>query len=957
MYKRIISTCIAVIMIISSSFVVVHATSSLAASNDGTLYAYPEFDERIERDYMYSVSVTHKDGTTALPVYSHTEGWRGARNPNDETPEEYRRFSSFAFDNTDGAVTVNIKVNKSFTSYSVIPTAKGLASEFDATTGTIKVTLDKPEYFVVRLDGKDSTNIAILADSPETEVPEAGENTIIIDGWKEYEGGVLKLNKEGTTVYIKPGAVLNARIHITANNCKVIGRGAVLDPESDIYKYDSSILSISVVSIAEADNTTIDGIHILNAQDYNIDSKGKWGDTPAEGDYNVNTRVTNVKILSTQLSSDGIYCGDFNENFVAERCFIYCGDNAMVCEDGGHYSDITIGTNCNALYPQTDVNDSSFDNIYVFAAYEGIINQTMTGYYKADGWQQGDAIYTRINYTINNLHAEDIKYSQYFFYAENYGTRSITGDGVVMTNIYLPKLTSVIEDWFYWNDQEAEGLNVNITNLSINGSAVGSVSGNSLFGYTVDGKEVKYPDNTTFTLSKGSGFDPSINTLSQTVSYTTPMSVYLGVRECFFENAPIVEGETVYLPYYEIKKALGLGASENTKVMNGVKYIAHTALSEVGMAKSASLSSNKLTITPYNDGNNLLIPDEGILSRYSRNMGLNQDISVYKDGNDTVYRLTDVTDDLNYTGIDRILRDELQAYGAGTYTLSFKAKSNTQLAVPTLNIKLVYGSEYSTMTTVAEGTQVISNTGWTDCSLTITVNSAHLQQPGLVLSIYDDASGCSFDVKNITLTKSEADATAHTVTWKLTDKDITEKYLEGRVPYEDVDTLRNGYKFTGWDQEIAAVASDVTYTAMYEVFDDAQLYGAQVRGSDGAVRFIGTVENYRAEGLSELGFMVTVGDKTVALEITKVYTSIVSNGTLVYPENEGETFFTFCLGDVPLKTEFTVLAYAVIDGQQLVGEPVNYTFTGNDMILTDLGLNFRPDNSIEDEADFGSVLG
>ena len=37
-----------------------------------TLVIYPEFDERIRRDYMYSVSVTQGDKTATLPVYNHS---------------------------------------------------------------------------------------------------------------------------------------------------------------------------------------------------------------------------------------------------------------------------------------------------------------------------------------------------------------------------------------------------------------------------------------------------------------------------------------------------------------------------------------------------------------------------------------------------------------------------------------------------------------------------------------------------------------------------------------------------------------------------------------------------------------------------------------------------------------------------------------------------------------------
>ena len=134
------------------------------AEETGPLVIYPEFDERIERDYMYSVSVTQGDKTASIPVYNHTEASRTTRSNVDTSADEFRRFSTFAFDPTAGGVRVDIKVNCDFESYSLIPSAKSFRNEFYK--GVISVYLDKPDYFMVRLNGKDSTLIAIFADSP-----------------------------------------------------------------------------------------------------------------------------------------------------------------------------------------------------------------------------------------------------------------------------------------------------------------------------------------------------------------------------------------------------------------------------------------------------------------------------------------------------------------------------------------------------------------------------------------------------------------------------------------------------------------------------------------------------------------------------------------------------------------------------------------------------------------------
>ena len=279
--------------------------------------------------------------------------------------------------------------------YSVIPSAKAFRNEFYR--GVISVYLDKPDYFMIRLDGKDSTLLAVLADEPETEIPTPSVNTIIVDGWQEVEGGTLELKKKGTTLYIKPGAVLNARVKVTADDCRVIGRGAILDPYSDIYGYDekdSDLSSYTLLYVLNADNVQIDGVHLLNARCYNLVIKGIW-----DRSYADNARVTNLKILSTQMSSDGMMFNYYIRDAYAEHCFVYCGDNALNYEDEAHYKDILVGTTCNAIFPQTDIRNSSLEDIYVFRADDNII----------DAEYDGSGGRTLIkNSTITNLYAQDV---------------------------------------------------------------------------------------------------------------------------------------------------------------------------------------------------------------------------------------------------------------------------------------------------------------------------------------------------------------------------------------------------------------------------------------------------------------------------------------------------------------------------------------------------------------------
>ncbi|HBF14851.1 MAG TPA: hypothetical protein DDW30_04060, partial [Clostridiales bacterium] len=228
------------------------------------------------------------------------------------------------------------------------------------------------------------------------------------------------------------GAVLNARIRITADNCRVIGRGAVVDPFGDIYRYDKKELGdvSGMLYIRNASNVKIDGVHMLDSRGFNIFVQGIWGRT-----YAKENQVTNTKLLSSQMTSDGLSFNYYNRNTLAEHCFVYCGDNALVYEDEVHYKDILVGTTCNALYPQTDVRNSSLENIYVFRADEHIINCEMNG-------SNNQTLID--NSTITNLYALDVTYTNSFLTIENITNPAVPANGgFTIKNVYLPDIDGI----------------------------------------------------------------------------------------------------------------------------------------------------------------------------------------------------------------------------------------------------------------------------------------------------------------------------------------------------------------------------------------------------------------------------------------------------------------------------------------------------------------------------------
>ena len=705
-----------------------------------TLTIYPEFDARIKRDYLYTVSVTQGEKTASLPVYNHVEASRTTRSSVDTTADAYRRFSTFAFDPAGGGVRVDIRVNGDFESYSVIPSAKAFRNEFYR--GVISVYLDKPDYFMIRLNGKDSTLLAVFADEPETEIPKPGVNTIIIDGWHEVDGGVLELKKPGTTLYIKPGAVLNARVKITADDCRVIGRGAILDPYSDIYRYDEKNTEDYVLLyIRNADNVKVDGVHLLNSRCYNLEIQGVWGRSYAD-----NARVTNTKVLSTQMSSDGFMFNYYIRDAWAEHCFIYCGDNALNYEDGAHFKDILVGTTCNAIFPQTDIRDSSLEDIYVFRADDNIIN---TEY----GGSGGKTVIE--NSTITNLYAQDVTFTNSFLYIENNSNpvESKNG-GFVIRNVYLPKLDQ-LKSRFYYNAVPAD-YQVTLSNVCIDGQVVPAITtsvdgtGRNV-GYVFPASNwgwIGYPKGHTFSYTLTDGFTAGVRTHRATVNYKAEINVLVGSFAVYYTTPVLREGDTVLLPLEQTQRELRTLKSADVVERNGIAYVKASDLVSSGMAKDVKTDGNRLILTPVYSGANLILPDSGIISQFTEIRASHMEVTAKADGLTGEFHVTgNRGNKSDVIGLHCLLNEAVKKYGTGTYRLTFRAKSNAR---GNLTAAIGYGSE----STVLKSATCSVGLSYQEYTLEFNISSLVLDQSQIRLTITGAwADVAEFDLKNVSLVK------------------------------------------------------------------------------------------------------------------------------------------------------------------------------------------------------------
>lgn len=701
-----------------------------------TLVIYPEFDERIRRDYMYSVSVTQGDKTATLPVYNHSAVNGTTRNLLDTSSDENRRFSTFAFDPAGGGVRVDIKVNRDFESYSVIPSAKKFRNQFSK--GVISVWLDQPDYFVIRLNDMDSTILSVFADEPETEVPTKNSKTIVVDGWMDVEDGVLQLTKDGTTVYIKPGAVLNARIKVNADNCRVIGRGAILDPFSCIYEgHDEAKATQSgLIWVRNANDAKIDGVHLLNSYGFNVFVQGVWDRT-----YSKNTSVTDVKILSTALCSDGISFNYWNKNSQAEHCFVYCGDNALVYEDDAHYKDITIGTTCSAFYPQTQVKNSSAENIYVFRSDDNIIRGCMN---------EGDTTLID-NSTITNLYLQDVVSTNSFLDVTRIsGTVSSANGGFTIKNVYLPDISG-IKSTLYSNIVSGN-YEVNLVNLFVDGALVPANSDGYKSGsYLISAKSwgrIRYGSTHTFTYTTTSDYEAAVKKHTAKLNYKNDLNVLVGTWQVFYSDPILREGSDILLPLKQTQTELRTTKSATVVERDGVQYVAASALVSAGMAKAVKTDGNNLVLTPNYNGENLLLPDSGLRSQFGESYpGYTFTNGTITDGVTQLHLYTGVDSPGDYGyGLYILLNEAVKKYGAGNYRLTFKAKSDQATKLTT---SIRYGMGNATVTA-----KMTAGENWTEGTLNFNVSASYQNQLQIAIFIVAEwARDGSFDLTDLCLVK------------------------------------------------------------------------------------------------------------------------------------------------------------------------------------------------------------
>ena len=469
------------------------ATLALAAfAARASITVYPEYPKEIERDYTYLVRVVQGEEKRRLVVYNHCE--KSPLTRRTRGGDVNRRFCEFAFDG--GPARVDIVVSEDVKTYAVFPSRLGLKSAFK--NGVLSVWLDKPAMFGIRLNDYDKTILSVFAEAPEdpAKIPQKGAPGVMyVDGWQDPPGedGVTVIDKGIKEVYIAPGAVLNSRLVVKSEGCYVHGRGMILDPLSDVFRFDQTKNTKRGFLNVSNNGVTLEDIKLVDSRTFNYCTWFK------------DVTFRNVKALSSMMCSDGITCG--GRNLVVDGAWLYVGDNALVVsgiKGSAKLSNIAIGTSCNAVFPQGSNHEVVLENIDVFRADEGLIKNSYNGVLRRNTkWNEmnsgaarkepgpQDLKHQTQDFFFKNLSAVDCVLFSRFFVGGNMGTLPKTFG---FENVSVPyptgsddwhtigktggKIVSIMHDSAKYLD--SDNFTLAITNLWVGGARLNAIPAESI---------------------------------------------------------------------------------------------------------------------------------------------------------------------------------------------------------------------------------------------------------------------------------------------------------------------------------------------------------------------------------------------------------------------------------------------------------------------------------------------
>lgn len=330
---------------------------------------------------------------------------------------------------------------------------------------TIRFSLSRPRNISIEVNGDLFHNLHLFAGAPDSATPSLSDPNLIFFGPGFHTPAAEVRLKDGQTVYLAPGAVVNTSLicdHV--KNVRIAGHG-VLYHSKDAVRIDYS------------DHIVVEGITVMNPEHYSVlagnatnviirdlksfSSKG-WGD----GIDLFTSKNVRVEDVFMRNSDDTIAIYGHRWGYFGDSSHIQVV-NATLWPDVAH--PILIGTHGDSHQPEV-IEDLVFHNIDVLEQ-----NEPQIDYQGCLALNASDGNLIR-HVRVDEMRIEDITRGQLLNFRVTFNRKYAEGPGRGIEDVYIKDLTysgsranmSVISGY----DETHAVRDITFENLKINGLVI-----------------------------------------------------------------------------------------------------------------------------------------------------------------------------------------------------------------------------------------------------------------------------------------------------------------------------------------------------------------------------------------------------------------------------------------------------------------------------------------------------
>ena len=371
-------------------------------------------------------------------------------------------------------------------------------------------------------------------------------------------------------------------------------------------------------------------------------------------------------------------------------------------------------------------------------------------------WQDEERTFSL---TLNNVSAVDCDHFPFIFYGWNMGTAAKT---ITFNNLAVPVATgsdalgqgdgSTIRVENVSGYLETNNYTFNFNGLSIGGQAITDAS--QLPVNMTDG-------NTVIVTGNGAQNMPTLPA-TNSGSVVVDGKIFIGNRQLITEQKAVKQGSVWYLPAEAVCGAVNRVVPAATTNINGVVYISLTDLVSKGVAVSAAYdaATGRINIAPPTTevGNLLDWFTTDAHSHWAEDICYEVHVE-HLDGTEdrNSFKVIRSDNDGYSAGAAYNFTEQMQQYGAGTYTLTFDVRSSTGC---TVGVKM--GAKTGTRSNIRYSSTGALTSEWTTITMAYPLNTTvtYGVDPNNItnafLSIYAQAKNAEFEIRNAELTFTPA---------------------------------------------------------------------------------------------------------------------------------------------------------------------------------------------------------